>query len=291
MHSMTGFGRNETDENGHKVNIEVKSVNHRFLDINIRMPRFLYFLEEELRKVIKQRLVRGRVDVFVNYTSLASESKTVRVDIPLVQAYLKAIGEIEASTGVKNDMTMENIVRLPDVIVFEESEAQEDELRLLLTRSLNGALDQLIAARETEGIRISKDIFERLALLSETVDQIESREPDIINEYREKLKQRLTEYLESTEIDENRFNAEIVYFMDRSNITEEIVRLRSHIKQCRETLGMQAASGRNMDFIIQEMNREFNTIGSKSSDIGITKAVLFAKGEVEKIREQVQNIE
>ena len=291
MNSMTGFGRAEEEFGGQKINVEIKSVNHRFLDVNIRMPRFMLFLEEEVRKLIKANLVRGRVDVFINYAATGESDKAVRVDIPLVKAYMEAVGKIEAECGIENDIKMSNIVRIPDVVVFDEAEKDEGELKALLMRVLQSAVDELKAARAKEGEQISGDIFMRLGLLSETVAKIEEKEPLVVEEYREKLKARLKEALEDSEIDEARFNSEIVYFADKCSITEEIVRLKSHIKNCGEALSGEAAGGRNMDFIIQEMNRELNTIGSKAQDIEITNSVLFGKGEVEKIREQVQNIE
>lgn len=291
MNSMTGFGRAEEEIGGQKINVEIKSVNHRFLDINIKMPRFMLFLEEEVRKAVKANLVRGRVDVFINYAVTGESDKSVRVDIPLIKAYMQAVAQIEQECGIENDMTMSSVVRIPDAISFDEAEKDEGELKTLLMETLDKAIQELKTARAKEGVQISGDIFMRLGLLEETVAKIEKKEPLVVEEYKEKLKNRLLEALEDTDIDENRFNAEIVYFADKCSITEEIIRLKSHIKHCGEALSGEAAGGRNMDFIIQEMNRELNTIGSKSQDIEITNLVLFGKGEVEKIREQVQNIE
>lgn len=292
MKSMTGFGRAEIEKNQKKMNIEMKSVNHRFLDINVRMPRQLLFLEEEVRKVIKSSLARGRVDVFVNFADESVQNKKIKVDMQLVKAYIEAAGQIKRQTKVKNDLCVTDLMRSPDVITFEDNVLEEDELRDLIIVATQGAVNNLVIAREKEGQRISQDIFHRIEILLGIVEKIEGKEDVVVEEYREKLQKRLSEYLKDTEIDEARFQQEVVYFADHCNITEEVVRLKSHLTEAKATLqNDQKASGRNMDFIVQEMVREFNTIGSKSSDLEITNWVLEGKSEVEKIREQVQNIE
>lgn len=292
MKSMTGFGRAEIEKNQKKMNIEMKSVNHRFLDINVRMPRQLLFLEEEVRKVIKSSLARGRVDVFVNFADESVQNKKIKVDMQLVKAYIEAAEQIKRQTKVKNDLCVTDLMRSPDVITFEDNVLEEDELRDLIIVATQGAVNNLVIAREKEGQRISQDIFHRIDILLGIVGKIEGKEDVVVEEYREKLQKRLSEYLKDTEIDEARFQQEVVYFADHCNITEEVVRLKSHLSEAKATLqNDQKASGRNMDFIVQEMVREFNTIGSKSSDLEITNWVLEGKSEVEKIREQVQNIE
>ncbi len=292
MKSMTGFGRAEIEKNQKKMNIEMKSVNHRFLDINVRMPRQLLFLEEEVRKVIKSSLARGRVDVFVNFADESVQNKKIKVDMQLVKAYIEAAEQIKRQTKVKNDLCVTDLMRSPDVITFEDNVLEEDELRDLIIVATQGAVNNLVIAREKEGQRISQDIFHRIDILLGIVEKIEGKEDVVVEEYREKLQKRLSEYLKDTEIDEARFQQEVVYFADHCNITEEVVRLKSHLTEAKATLqNDQKASGRNMDFIVQEMVREFNTIGSKSSDLEITNWVLEGKSEVEKIREQVQNIE
>lgn len=292
MKSMTGFGRAEIEKNQKKMNIEMKSVNHRFLDINVRMPRQLLFLEEEVRKVIKSSLARGRVDVFVNFADESVQNKKIKVDMQLVKAYLEAAEQIKKQAKVKNDLCVTDLMKSPDVITFEENVLEEDELKDLIIVATQGAVGNLVIAREKEGQRISQDIFHRIDILMGIVEKIEGKEDVVVEEYREKLQKRLSEYLKDTEIDEARFQQEVVYFADHCNITEEVVRLKSHLSEAKATLqNDQKASGRNMDFIVQEMVREFNTIGSKSSDLEITNWVLEGKSEVEKIREQVQNIE
>ena len=291
MNSMTGFGRAEIEENGHKFAVEIKTVNHRFLDMNLRMPRFLLFLEDSVRAAVKDRLARGRVELFVNYSCTKERERAVKVDMSLVKGYLAAAGEILAAADVTNDLTVTALMEMRDVVTFEEEKDDEEEIKAVLLKAVHTALDDLIAARRREGETISQDMLARAAGLLEILGTIEAREPLVVEEYKGKLRNRLEEFLAETDIDENRFNAEILYFADRSSITEEIVRIKSHVAQLKDTLQGDEASGRNLDFLIQELNREFNTIGSKSSDVDITKAVLKAKGEVEKIREQVQNIE
>ncbi|MBQ9942623.1 MAG: YicC family protein [Christensenellaceae bacterium] len=291
MKSMTGFGRAEAEEQGYKLTIEIKTVNHRFLDMNIRMPRFMLFLEDAARALIKEKLARGRVEVFINFAATRESNKKIRVDMGMVRSYLEAAKTIRSQVKVKDDVTLARLMTFNDVLSFEEEKKDEELLEKLLMDVLGQALDRLNEAREAEGHRIGADILARTDLLTQIVDEIEQREPVVAEEYREKLRAKLEEYLSDTEIDPNRFNAEMLYFTDRASITEEIVRLRSHFVQLKETLSSDAASGRSLDFLVQELNRECNTIGSKSSDVTITKAVLRAKSEVEKIREQVQNIE
>ncbi len=290
MNSMTGFGRAEGEKNGIRMTVEVKSVNHRFLDINIRTPRFMMFIEDAIRGIIKSRLTRGRVDVFVNCVFLEESGKMVKVDMGLLKGYLDAAKKIE-DMGLRYDLSVSKAMELDDVIVFEEQERDEDALGELAVETTGLALRQLIDARRAEGERISSDIIERVGALRGLVGRIEQREPDVVEEYRQKLKTKLDEELSETEIDVNRFNAEILYFADRMSITEEIVRIYSHCDALVELLEGTTANGRSLDFIVQELNREFNTIGSKSADVLVTKLVIDAKSEVEKIREQVQNIE
>lgn len=291
MNSMTGFGRAEAEKYGHKITIELKSVNHRFLDINIRMPRFLMFLEDAVRQMLKDRLSRGRVDVFVNYEATGCSAKSVKLDLGIAKGYLAAAESLAAETGIENDLTVSALLRMPEVIAFDEERQDEDELKEVMMEAENIAIDNLIAARAAEGQRIGQDILSRVEILSAIRDRIETREPLVVEEYKQRLRSKIEEYLAQTDIDENRFNQEILYFTDKASITEELVRLKSHFSQARELVSSKRETGRNLDFLIQEFNREFNTIGSKASDTQITKDVLEAKAEVERIREQVQNIE
>ena len=291
MNSMTGFGRGESESNGLTITVELKSVNHRFLDLSIRTPRQLSALEEVVRQTLKSRFARGRVDASVYCNFADSAMKNVSINMQLVESYLSAAKTISKVTGIRSKVSMAEILRLPEVISFEKAEIDEETIRPVLEDALNKACDALAASRKAEGQRISQDILARIDILAGLVSEIEAREPIVIEEYRQRLKAKLEEYLGDTEIDQNRFNQEILYFTDKANVTEEMVRLKSHFVQLRETLSRDSANGRSLDFIVQELNREFNTTGSKSSDLTVTNCVLSAKAEVEKIREQVQNIE
>ncbi len=291
MNSMTGFGRAEAEKYGHKITIELKSVNHRFLDLNIRMPRFMMFLEDGVRQTLKSRLARGRVEVFINHEATAEGQKSVKLDMSVAKGYLAAARELSSELDVENDLTASMLLRMPDVIDLNETEQNEEQLREVTLLALNSAIDKLIEARFAEGQRITSDILIRVEKLETIRDRIEKREPIVVEEYKERLKAKLEEYLSDTELDINRFNQEILYFTDKASITEELVRLKSHFEQIKVLLNRKNETGRDLDFLIQEFNREFNTIGSKASDTAITKDVLEAKAEVERIREQVQNIE
>ena len=291
MKSMTGFGKSEITNDGRKIRVEIKSVNHRFLDINIRMPRFLLFLEEEIRKYLKTVLARGRVDVFVNYSSERADAKKVVVDMPMIHGYFEAAAEIEKSLGIQNSLNTSDLLRLPDAVSFEENDADEDALKDLLLSTVRVAAQELIAAREAEGAELLVDISQRLAQILLLADEIAKKEDIVLEEYRLKLKERITDMLDGTSMDETRLAQEVAIFADRCNITEEVVRVRSHVDQFTVAVSSGLPQGRNLDFIVQELNREFNTIGSKSSDAGITKMVINGKVEIEKIREQIQNLE
>ena len=291
MDSMTGFGRGEAEQNGIKITAELKSVNHRFLDMSIRMPRQLSALEDSVRSLIKQSFARGRVEVSIYADFSGIAQNTVSVNTELVKNYLEAARQISKETGVKNKLPMSDLLRLPDVMSIEKKDISADDLKPILEEAVTAACQGLKTARNAEGARLISDILDRIVILGGIVDKIAEREPIVIDEYKAKLKARLEEFISETDIDPIRFNQEILYFADKANVTEETVRLRSHFERMNETLKGEAANGRALDFIVQEMNREFNTIGSKSSDLEITNLVITAKGEVEKIREQVQNIE
>ena len=291
MRSMTGFGRAEAELDGKKITIELKTVNHRFLDINIRMPRTLGFAEESIRKTIKKQLSRGRVDVFVNYSSIGDDDKTASADMALIRSYVSAARKAAHECGITDDLALSHIIRIPDAIIVQEEKEDEEKLTALVVGALENALCSLTDMREREGAELFENIEECLGLLIETVATCENKKDYISAEYSEKLKLRLADLLDGADIDETRFNSEIAYIADKADITEEIVRLNTHISQFGQIAKKNIAIGRKLDFVVQEMNRELNTIGSKSSDIEITSAVIEGKSVVEKIREQVQNIE
>jgi len=290
MKSMTGYGRCHIEEDGREMTVEVKSVNHRFLDISYRLSRALSFLDDAVRKGVGARLARGHVDVFVSYANHRQDAKEVRVDTALAVAYQKALAELGAAVGKNADMPLSDYTRLPDVLTVQEKEEDQQAVRDLFCRALEGALDALILMREQEGERMKADILEKIGNIETIRDRVAERAPLVVTEYREKLHQRIAA-LTDGEIDEARLITEVAIFADRAAIDEELVRLRSHTAAIRETVELTEPVGRKLDFLVQELNREVNTIGSKASDTTIAQAVVSAKGEIEKLREQVQNVE
>ena len=291
MRSMTGFGRGQAELDGRKITIELKAVNHRFLDINTRIPRTLGFAEEHINKTIKASLSRGRVDVFVNYSAHADNAKQASADIGLIKAYLAAAREAADAAGIEDDLALSHIIRVPDMILIEEVSEDEATMSQLVGSALRDALDSLVKMREREGKELKVSITEYLSNLEDIARIIDKNKDYVVKEYSEKLRQRIQDLLEDCSLDETRFNAEVAYIADKADISEELVRLGAHIKQFKKVISGKSAIGRKLDFIVQEMNRELNTIGSKSSDLTITNAVIDGKSTVEKIREQIQNIE
>ena len=282
--SMTGFGRGRAAQDGREMTVELKSVNHRYLDLSFRMPRHISFAEDTLRTALNDSLSRGHVDVYVNYRNTRSDAKEVRIDTALLGAYLKSVKAAAAELREENDMTLSNALRLPDVTDIVEAD-EDDE-------AVNKAIAELITARRGEGERLANDLTERLATVDELRGKIETRAPMVVEEYRIKLNERIEAMLGGTvEVDSQRLATEVALFADKASIDEELVRLKSHTAQARELLSQSEAAGRRLDFVVQEMNREFNTIGSKANDAEIARLVILGKAELEKIREQVQNIE
>ena len=290
MLSMTGYGRCQIEADGREMTVEVKSVNHRFLDISFRLPRPLSFLDDAVRKGVSARLARGHVDVFVNYANHRQDAREVRVDTGLALAYKAALRSLSDAVGCENDMAAGDYARLPDVLTVEERAEDQAAVRELFCRALDGALDMLIAMREQEGESMKLDILDKAEKIEIIRNRVAERAPLVVKEYRDKLHQRIAQLTEG-EIDEARLITEVAIFADRAAIDEELVRLVSHIAQIRTTVEMKEPVGRKLDFLVQELNREANTIGSKASDTTIAQCVVDAKGEIEKLREQVQNIE
>ena len=288
---MTGFGRAEVEEEGRKLTVELKTVNHRFLDINIRIPRTLGFTEELIRKTIKDKLTRGRVDVFVNYSAFESDAKTAIADLGLMRSYLEAARHAAEETGIQDDLQLSHMIRIPDMIVIQEESEDEDRLSRLVQNASRQAIESLEGMRLREGESLKVNILECLDALEAIRSRVDERKDIVVSEYAVKLRQRISELITSTEIDESRFNTEVALMADRADVTEEIVRLGTHINEFRKAASDKNAVGRKLDFMVQEMNREINTIGSKSQDFDITTAVIEGKSIIEKIREQVQNIE
>ena len=291
MYSMTGYGRGTAAIDGRELTIELKSVNHRYLDVSMRLPRHLLFLEDGIRKQLAASLNRGHVDVFINYRNTRSDARSVTVNTGLLSAYLSAAREANEALGLRDDLGLTAALRLPDVTEVCEADEDRDAVSALCEKAVALAVDELRAMRFLEGERLKKDLTEKVGTVLSLADKIAERAPLVIEEYRTKLNERIEQLLEKTEIDRTRLATEVALFADRASIDEEIVRLHSHVEQMHLLFADTEPVGRRMDFVVQEMNREFNTIGSKANDGALTAHVLAGKAEIEKIREQIQNIE
>lgn len=289
--SMTGFGRANVLIDGREITVELKSVNHRFLDLGFRMPRHISFLEDEIRRQLTERLTRGHVDVFVSYRNTRTDARTAVVDGALLNAYITAANECAEKYGLRNDLSVVSALRFPDVVDVVEAEEDREAVTELLKKALEDACDELINMRRIEGERLCADLLARLDTVLGIRAGIAEKAPGVVEDYRAKLNERIASILQSVEIDAARLATEVALFADKANIDEELVRLGSHVAAARELLENGSAVGRKMDFIVQEMNREFNTIGSKANNKDITALVIEGKAEIEKIREQVQNLE
>jgi uncharacterized protein (TIGR00255 family) len=292
VRSMTGFGRASSDSaEKRNFSVEIKSINHRYLDLNVRMPRSLMSLEEKVRKFIGEKVNRGKIDVFINYTNYAKSDLVAKFNEALGDSYVKCLESIKARYEVRDDVSVSLIARFPDVVYVEEDEENLDELWEILRTSLSGAVNMLIDMRTREGEKLSEDIIKKCDVIKNSLDKIEEKSPSIVVEYKQKLMDRIKQLIEDNLVDENRINLEVALFADKSSVDEEITRLNSHIIQVRETLKSDEAIGRKLDFLVQEMNREANTIASKANNLEVTNLALNIKNEIEKIREQIQNIE
>ena len=289
--SMTGFGRCEVLKDSRKFTVELKSVNHRYLDVNIRMPKKLNFFETSIRTLLKSYADRGKVDIFITYEDLSQSQVSVKYNAALAAEYLKYLNQMAEEFSLDNDVRVSTLSRYPEVFTMEECSEDEDELWNGLKEALEGAFSQFVEMRTKEGERLKEDILLKLDLLSEQIRFIEERSPQIIAEYRTKLEEKMRELLEDTQIDDNRIAAEVILFAAKICTDEEVVRLKSHIQHMKETLEESNGIGRKLDFIAQEMNREANTILSKANDLDISNRAISLKTEIEKIREQIQNIE
>ena len=289
--SMTGFGRCEVLKDSRKFTVELKSVNHRYLDVNIRMPKKLNFFETSIRTLLKSYADRGKVDIFITYEDLSQSQVSVKYNAALAAEYLKYLNQMAEEFSLDNDVRVSTLSRYPEVFTMEECSEDEDELWNGLKEALEGAFSQFVEMRTKEGERLKEDILLKLDLLSEQIRFIEERSPQIIAEYRTKLEEKMRELLEDTQIDDNRIAAEVILFADKICTDEEVVRLKSHIQHMKETLEESNGIGRKLDFIAQEMNSEANTILSKSNDLETSDIAIELKTEIEKVREQIQNIE
>lgn len=289
--SMTGFGRCEVAENSRKFTVEIKSVNHRYLDVNVKTPKALGFFETSIRNELKGYISRGKVDVFVSYEDFSEKTSVLRYNSETAGEYLKYMRRMAEEFGLENDIKVSTLSRFPEIFTMEEAGVDEEELWKELRKALVGAAEMFVDSRVVEGGHLKDDLIEKLDGMHGLVGFISERSPQIAAEYRRKLEERVRELLADVKVDEGRLLSEVTIFADRSCVDEEIVRLRSHIETTKATLEQGGSVGRKLDFIAQEMNREANTILSKANDLEISGCCLDLKTEIEKVREQIQNIE
>lgn len=290
--SMTGFGRCEVQDESRKFTVEMKSVNHRYLDANIRMPKKLNFFETAIRSLLKQSVQRGKVDIFITYEDLSEQQVSLKYNEVLAAEYLSYFEKMQEKFSLENDIRVSTLSRYPEVLTMEEQAVDEEKLWKGLKKALDGAIRQFVETRTSEGEHLREDLIEKLDNMLKIVGCIEERSPQIIAEYRDKLETKVKELLADTQIEDSRIAAEVVIFADKICTDEEVVRLKSHIVHMKETLvSDDSGIGRKLDFIAQEMNREANTILSKANDLEISNIGIELKTEIEKVREQIQNIE
>lgn len=289
--SMTGFGRCEITEKERKITVEMKAVNHRYLDVNIKMPKKLNFFESSIRGLLKEYIQRGKVDIFVTYEDYTENNVILKYNKELAAEYVKYIGQMAEEFSLNNDLQASTLSRYPEVLTMEEQTVDEEALWATLEQAIRGAAEQFVETRIKEGSHLQEDLFQKLDGMLQYVEEIEKRSPEIITEYRQKLQDKVNELLADAQIDENRLATEVTIFADKICTDEETVRLKSHILATKETLLQGGSIGRKLDFIAQEMNREANTILSKANDLTVSDIAINLKTDIEKVREQIQNIE
>ncbi len=289
--SMTGFGRAELVDEEKKITVEMKSVNHRYLDINMRMPKKLSFFEAAIRNLLKEYIQRGKVDLFITYEDYTQARVSVKYNREIARQYLTYIQEMGSEFGLDTEITAASLSKYPEVFTMEEQMPDEKELWTALEEVIRRAAGQFVESRTQEGAHLRQDILEKLKTMDKKVDLVEHRSPEILGEYREKLEGKVKELLADSQIEESRIAAEVILFADKICTDEETVRLKSHIHRMEEVLHENEGVGRKLDFIAQEMNREANTILSKANDLETSNLAIDLKTEIEKVREQIQNIE
>ena len=289
--SMTGFGRAEASDENRKITIEIKAVNHRYLDVNMKMPKKLSIFESSIRTVLKEYVERGKVDIFITYEDFTDLNYSVKYNREVAKAYVDFINEIAEEFSLDNDLKATTLSRYPEVLSLEEQEIDESELWAYVEKALRSALEMFVAARVKEGENLKNDIITKLDNMLTNVGFIEERAPQIVKEYHERLVNKVSEYLSDSTIDETRILTEVTLFTDKICVDEEIVRLKSHIQATKDALNAGGSLGRKLDFIAQEMNREANTILSKANDLKTSNQAIELKTDIEKVREQIQNIE
>ncbi len=289
--SMTGFGRSEIVKGNRKISVEIKSVNHRYLEAGIKMPKKLNVFESRMRDLLKKYATRGKIDIFINYEDDSESQVNLKFNQNIADEYMAIFNNMSEKYNLKNDMTVGGLARFPEVITMDEVQEDEEELWHFIEEAMKAALEQFVNTRILEGENLKKDLLGKLGHMEELVAFVEKRSPEIMKEYRSKLESKVKELLGDTTIDESRIATEVIIYADKICVDEETVRLRSHIEHARKCLNEDGGIGRKMDFIAQEMNREANTTLSKANDIEISNAAIDLKTEIEKVREQIQNIE
>lgn len=289
--SMTGFGRSEIVKGNRKISVEIKSVNHRYLEAGIKMPKKLNVFESRMRDLLKKYATRGKIDIFINYEDDSESQVNLKFNQNIADEYMAIFNNMSEKYNLKNDMTVGGLARFPEVITMDEVQEDEEELWHFIEEAMKAALEQFVNTRILEGENLKKDLLGKLDHMEELVAFVEKRSPEIMKEYRSKLESKVKELLGDTTIDESRIATEVIIYADKICVDEETVRLRSHIEHARKCLNEEGGIGRKMDFIAQEMNREANTTLSKANDIDISNAAIDLKTEIEKVREQIQNIE
>ncbi len=291
LKSMTGYGRRETVTDGKKILVEIKSVNHRYSDYNIKVPRHLGYLEDKIRKCAADSVTRGKIDIYVNVDYFETADKEITLNKELAKSYIDALYALREEFNLTDDITVTSVARNPEIFKSERVEEDEEALWKNVKEVLDGALSDFIAMRAREGERIEKDLCERIEYMCALAEKVDKRSPETVKEYSDRLYEKIKEVLDGREIDEGRILTEVAIYADKVAVNEETVRLKSHFDEFDTIIKSGAPAGRRLDFLIQEINREVNTIGSKASDIEIAKTVVTLKGEIEKLREQIQNIE
>ena len=288
--SMTGYGKSSLSINSREYQVEIKTVNHKYIDTNIRIPRVISYLEEEVRKTIASKIKRGKVDISINFENYSKEGNDIRINTELAKMYIQNLKKLAEEENLSADIQVTDITKMPDVLIIK-NDLDENIIKEEIKQVLNDAIEQVLVMREKEGIKISEDILNKISQIEDKVEEIFSLSTGLIEEYVVKLEARVKELLKTEEVDKNRLMQEIVIYADKCSVEEEITRMRSHISQLRELIKTNEPTGKKMDFIIQEMNRETNTIGSKANNLEITNRIVAIKTILEDIREQIQNIE
>jgi uncharacterized protein (TIGR00255 family) len=288
--SMTGFGRGEATKDNITFSVDIRSVNHRYSDISVRMPRTVSILEEKVREHLGSKLNRGKIDVYINYDSFGQDTK-VKLDTNLASAYVDSLNVLKEQFGIKDEISLSLLTRFSDILKLDTEEKDVDFLWSILNEALEQAVSSLLDMRSREGERLRKDMLEKLDNINAIVLDIKEKSAGLVDEYRTKLYDKIKELTKDIQLDDSRILTEVAIFADKSSVDEEIVRLGSHLEEFKKTLNLKTPIGKKLDFIVQEMNREVNTIGSKSGEIGVINNVIAIKTEIEKIREQIQNIE